>query len=908
MTDVNAPLVAFNRGRVSKYALARVDLDRIGLSAEVQTNYMPRVLGSMMLRPGWERLFDSLNDSQAVYVPFIKSTDDVALVEFTNLAMRIVIDDTVLTRASVSSAVSNGTFDTDLTGWTDADESGATSSWQTGGYMSLVGTRFNAAIRQQEVTVSGGDQGTRHALRVVIARGPITLRIGSTAGDDDYFTASNLEEGEHSLAFTPAGNFFIDLSNTTENAAWVDSVAVESSGAVTLTSPYGTNDLLGLRWDQSGDVIFLAKGGYRQRRVERRGTGDSWSLVKYFANDGPFRTINVTSTTLTPSALTGDITLTASNPLFRTGHIGALFKITSIGQNTEADLTGDGQFTGNIRVTGVGNSRDLTVVRAGTWSGTLRLQRSIGEPGSWVNVTSYTGNGSSTYNDGLDNQIVYYRLGFGASDYGSGTAEVSMSYASGGLTGYARVMGITSSTVADAAVLEPLGAADPTEDWSEGSWSGYRGWPSAVSIFEGRLWWAGKDRIYGSVSDAFASFDEDFEGDAGPLNRSIGSGPVDDIHWLLPLLRLLIGTEGSEVSARSSSFDEVLTPTNFNLKGPSTQGSAAVNAVKIDAIGLFVQRSGTRVYQIAQNAQSVNFDYSSSDVTAVVPEIGEPGITRLAVQRQPDTRIHAIRSDGTVGVLVFDRAEDVVCWIDVETDGEVEDIVILPGTVEDSVYYSVKRTINSSTVRFLEKAALESQCKGQPEARLADAHYIYSGVETTTIANLDYLEGESVVVWGWNTENPFTVTLPDGSVQTVGRDLGTFTVSGGQITDLPASVTDACIGLGYTAQYKSTKLAYGAQFGTALLQTKRIDHLGLVLGDTHAQGLQYGPDFDNLDDLPLVEEGFELDTNTVWGSFDTDPIEFDGDWDTDARICLQAAAPRPAGVLGIVVEMKTNED
>lgn len=909
MAKVNSALVAFNRGRVSKYALARVDLARVGLSAEIQTNYMPRVMGSMMLRPGWGYVLNSADNQQAVYVPFVKSTDDVALAEFTNLKMRVIVGDAVLTRASVSTAITNGTFDTDLTGWTDADESGATSAWQTGGYMALTGTRFNAAIRRQQVTVGMADQGARHALRIIIARGPVTLKVGSSSGDDDLLEEVSLAEGSHSLAFTPAGNFHIELSSTTQYAVWVDSIAVESGGAVEIVSPWGTSDLLGLRWVQSGDVIFIAKGGYRQYRVERRAT-DSWSLVKYYAEDGPFRIINTSSTTLAPSALTGDITLTASNSVFRAGHIGALFKITSIGQTTEADLTGDGQFTDEIRVSGVGSSRTFTVTRAGTWTGTLTLQRSIGEPGAWTNVagSTYTGNGSTDVTDGLDNQIVYYRVGFDTGGYGSGTAEASLSYASGGITGVVRVTSIASATSASAAVLSPLGATTPSEDWSEGSWSDYRGWPSAVTIFDGRLWWSGKDRIYGSVSDAYASFDEDVEGDSAPLNRAIGSGPVDDIHWLLPLLRLIIGTEGSEFSARSSSFDEVLTPTNFNLKDPSTQGSAAVNAVKVDKIGIFVQRSGTRVMQVAQQTDTVNFDYSSEDLTAIVPEIGEPGITRLAVQRQPDTRVHCVRSDGTVAVLVIDKAEKVSCWLDVETDGIVEDAIVLPGSLEDTVYYSVQRTINGSTVRFLEKWAREDQCKGQPEARLADAHLYYSGSAVTTITGLDHLEGESVVVWGWNTETPFTVTLPDGTTQTVGRDMGTYTVTGGQITGLPAAVTNACVGLAYTARYKSTKLAYGAQFGTALSQTKRVDHLGLILADTHAGGIQYGPDFDNLDDLPLVEDDFELDTNTVWGSFDHDPIEFDGEYDTDARICLQSAAPRPAGVLAIVASMQTNED
>src|SRR3546814_1205797 len=98
--------------------------------------------------------------------------------------------------------------------------------------------------------------------------------------------------------------------------------------------------------------------------------------------------------------------------------------------------------------------------------------------------------------------------------------------------------------------------------WSESTWSEHRGWPTAVEFYEGRLWWTGRDKIIGSVSDAFESFDDEIEGDSGPINRSLGSGPIDFINWLIGADRLLIGTESAEIAARSSSFDEPLTPTN----------------------------------------------------------------------------------------------------------------------------------------------------------------------------------------------------------------------------------------------------------------------------------------------------------------------------------------------------------
>src|SRR5690606_7056984 len=151
-------LLAFNRGIVSKRGLARIDLTRMQLAAETQKNYVPRVLGSMMLRPGLQYIGASNDNAASVYLPFFYAVDDTALIELADSAIRVWVDDEVISRVSVSTAVSNGGFTSNANSWTDNDESGATSQWVTGGYLSLAGTGFNAAIRDQQVTVAGGDQ------------------------------------------------------------------------------------------------------------------------------------------------------------------------------------------------------------------------------------------------------------------------------------------------------------------------------------------------------------------------------------------------------------------------------------------------------------------------------------------------------------------------------------------------------------------------------------------------------------------------------------------------------------------------------------------------------------------------------------------------------------------------------
>jgi len=886
MAKANVDLLAFNRGVISPLALARTDLDRTRLSAEVQTNYIPRTLGSMMLRPGTEYISSTKDNNTARYIPFIYATDDQAYIEMSDSNMRVYIDDATITRASVSASFTNGTFDSNVNGWTDADETGAASSWQSGGYLALLGTGFEAAIRRQQITVT--ETGTLHGIRVTVQRGPVTIKCGSTSGNDDYFSET-LETGTHSLAFTPTGNFWIDLQSTKDYTVLVDSIAIESSGTQDLPSPYAEADLNSIRWDQSADVIFLACPGYKQRKIIRRGT-TSWSIVEYIPEDGPFRAINTSTITMTPGAISGDTTVTSSEPFFKATNVGGLIRIESIGQTVTLTGSGGDQFTDPIRVTGVENSRIFDIDITGLTDSTVTIQRSVAEPGDWSDVSglSYTTNQDTTHDDDLDNQIIYYRIGIKSGDYGTDSPVMTLSYGSGSNTGIALITAFNSTTSVDVVVLNPFGNTDASSNWYEGQWSDRRGFPSAVAFHESRLAWAGKSKVWLSVTDAFDVFDDTIEGDSGPISRSIGQGPVDGVNWIFAAQRLVLGTDGSEASIRSTSFDEPLTPTAFNIKFPSTQGSANVPIVKVDQTGIFVQRGQTSVYKLVYS-EATSYDYTSGEVTTLVPSIGEPSIERMAAQRQPDTRIHCVRGDGKVAIWLNDPAEDVSCWVLFETDGEVEDVFVMPtGTVEDRVYYLVKRTVDGNTVRYLEKWALESECQGGTQNKQADSFITYSGASTTSITGLTHLEGESVVVWG------------DGAYN------GTYTVSSGAIT-LDTAITSGVIGLGYTAQFKSAKLAYATDMGSPLTQKKIIPQLGLIMYNTYKDGVKYGSDFSNLDDLPQTEEGTDVADGTLHSSYDEMAFTFNGTWDTDSRLCLQSQAPKPCTVLAAVVGIRTNE-
>jgi hypothetical protein len=562
-------------------------------------------------------------------------------------------------------------------------------------------------------------------------------------------------------------------------------------------------------------------------------------------------------------------------------------------QTRQEWLAAQNASTAPIHVTGVTTEdREFSFAFSGTWVGTIALERSVLGPDIGYNqVDTYTVNGSTALDDSADfpNVECWYRLTF--TGYTSGFAICDFVYLGSAGTGdagfgIANITAFVSSTEAQCDTIHPFPTSFAGYDWEPGEWSDEFGWPSACTLYDGRLFFAGPTKLWGSVSDDYTNHDDTVEGESGPINRSFGSSTASRTNWLLPLSRLIVGRNSSEVSVRSSSLDAPLTPVDLTMKDCSSQGSAPLPAVKIDTSGVFVQQSGRRVYELLYSVE--NGDYHADDLSKFNFDIGQPGFVDIAVQRQPDTRIHLVRGDGQVAVLSHDRDSGVSAWWRVETDGLVENVVALPGSVEDQVYYVVARTINGQPKRFLEKFARQDECVGGTVNKIADCHLVYSGVSTATITGLDHLEGEEVVAWG------------------SGKDLGSYTVASGSIT-LSEAVTDAVVGLSYSATFKSAKLGYGAAMGTALNQKKRVDHLGMYLVDTHYQGLEVGPDFTTMDFLPQVEEGTTTPADTIWSQYDTAGMEFPGEWHTDSRLCLRATAPRPATVCAVAVGIQTND-
>lgn len=903
MAKVNTYFHAFNAGVHDPSALVRTDLERMRLAAERQTNLLCRATGPAFLRPGTEFLTSTNDDDEAWFKEFVFGVSDAALMEFTSQRLRVMVDDEIITRPSVSSTVTNGDFSS-ATGW-DTTGSGGGTATISGGILTLNANDIEGIAKCRR-SVSTSDPGTEHALRIVVNRGPVFFRCGSSSGADDYIAETSLATGEHSLAFTPSGTYHVYFYSKERVNRRVSSIQVESAGVMELPTPWFLSDLPKIRIAQSADVCFVACEGRQQRRIERRGAR-SWSVCLYQADDGPFAANGSPRTRLRPNELEGNGTLTADTSYFTSDHVGALFRISHSGQRVVQTLSSSDTFTDYIRITGVNpvgssdNDRDFTVTVSGTWSGTLTLERSYNDPETgYVPVTTYTGNGTFGVSDKESNVVYYYRVGFKSGDYTSGTATVSINYDGGGGSGICRVTGFTDDQTVSIEILRPMKNTTYSRDWQPGEWSDYAGWPSAVALSDGRLFWSGADRIWASVSDAFASFDEDTEGDSGPISRSIATGGVNDTQWLMSLQRLVVGTEGSTSTVKSSSLDEPLTPTNFSIRDSSTTGAAAVDPIKVDTRGIFVERAGNALMEMTFSGDFS--DYVVTEISKLTTEIFSSGIRQMAVQRRPDTRIWIVMESGGCVCMVYEPEDEVLAFIPIDTfGGFFESVAVLPAVEQDRVYFSIRRTIAGNTRRYIEKMALDSEARPGTLCKVMDCHKTKtSGSPFTTVTGLSHLVGRTVVAWG------------DGEpVETSPGVRAEFTVSGSGTITLPTSYSSVIVGLPYRGRWKSARLAYGAQGGTSMLQKKAVTQLGLIMTDFVRAGIQYGiaddPFSDRMYPLPQQVNGVAPTAIVEGDVHDEEMMMFPGEYSLDSRACVEVTSPYPCTLLGLVLQVQTNE-
>jgi hypothetical protein len=248
----------------------------------------------------------------------------------------------------------------------------------------------------------------------------------------------------------------------------------------------------------------------------------------------------------------------------------------------------------------------------------------------------------------------YENNGFHSSDVGR---LISMKDGWGVITAY------TSATVVTWEIKQDLGSATATTDWALGAWSEHTGYPKTVSFFEQRLIFGGSTFYPQTIWASESGFYEHFHaGDGSPADSfiyTIAANKVNTIRWLAPARDLIVGTAGGEFKVGRPT-GEPLQPDNVQITQQTTYGGYSTQPIQIGNAVLFVQRQRKKIRELAYRFE--DDAYLAPDMTLLAEHITGNGIVDVDYAQEPQSIYWAVREDGTLLGLTYQREEDVVAW------------------------------------------------------------------------------------------------------------------------------------------------------------------------------------------------------------------------------------------------------
>jgi hypothetical protein len=298
-------------------------------------------------------------------------------------------------------------------------------------------------------------------------------------------------------------------------------------------------------------------------------------------------------------------------------------------------------------------------------------------------------------------------------------------------------------------------------------WSDDVGYPRCGTFFQGRLIVAGSRQRPSTVWASRAGDIWDFNTQRTTADYGIeATADTDQVSSFFAInagRHLQLFSSDAEFYVPSSDT-EGITPQNFALRRSSKRGArAGLPVFDVDGAAMFVQRGGKTLREFIFT--DTELAYQANNISLLASHLMRQPVAFSYQQAQSTEDADYLlmaNADGTLTAYCTLRTQEVNAYTLQHTDGLYHDVQV----DLQEVYQVAERTINGSTVRYLEvwDARMRFDCGA------ADFDVT---TPITTITGLSHLEGETV---------GFVV---DGVLQTA-----TDTVTSGSV-DLPVEATSS---------------------------------------------------------------------------------------------------------------------
>lgn len=370
--------------------------------------------------------------------------------------------------------------------------------------------------------------------------------------------------------------------------------------------------------------------------------------------------------------------------------------------------------------------------------------------------------------------------------------------------------------------------------------------------------------------------------DDDAVTFTIAAQQVNEIRHLLPLDSLVLLTSGGEW-IMTEGQDRVLTPSTIGVRIQSYNGSSYVPPVVVNSTALYLQEKGARLRDLSYEFSSDK--YTGNDLSLMSEHLFEgKQITSMAYAAEPYSIVWCVRDDGVMLGLTYQREHQVWGWHKHITQGEFESVAAITEDDRDAVYVIVKRNINGSVVRYVERLEPRESVNAE-DAFYVDSGLTYSGAAATVISGLDHLEGEEVTI------------LSDGYT------LPNQTVVSGQIT-LERAASKVHVGLSYTPVIETLDIDVVSTSQTLKAQSVSVSKV--VIEVEGSRGGWIGPRKDDNSSPVMSEIKPRFDADNY------DPIALrtykqevfiQPQWSKGGGLRIEQRLPSPMAILSVIPQI-----
>ena len=332
------------------------------------------------------------------------------------------------------------------------------------------------------------------------------------------------------------------------------------------------------------------------------------------------------------------------------------------------------------------------------------------------------------------------------------------------------------------------------------AWSNTNGYPRTVTFHEGRLYFGGSksrpNTIFASRVARFFDFNPGEALDDDAIEVTLNTGQVNAVTGLFSGRDLQIFTKGGEFFLPQSDLDPI-TPGNVVIQGATKRGSKeGIKPVGAESGTMFIQRSGKSLREFLFS--DVELSYISNNISLLSSHL-LVSPTDLALRKATSTDdgdlLLIVNNDGSLATYSILRGQNVIAPSLSSTDGEFINVAV----DVDTIYFVIKRTVNSNTVYHVETFN---------DDNTTDGSILFIGgtkPSSTTLSGLSHLQGKTVKV------------IADDAMQTDKVVNGS-----GQITLDAIPTTYVEVGLNYTPTIKTMPVELKLPSGNTVGQKKRI--------------------------------------------------------------------------------------